>query len=55
VTRPAHSPWCLDEEGVLDHCVCGLDMHADMFDPDAYNPDDREPMGGDPWWREDQE
>lgn len=63
-----HSALCLDEDGVLDGCVCGLDDRpvaeplegqmdlAELWFGDRYrdyDPDDREPMAGDPYWRED--
>lgn len=48
-TDPRHDQACHDDEGVLDGCVCGLDDHTPT---DTYDPDDHEPMGGDPYWAE---
>lgn len=45
-----HSDMCTDDDGVLDACVCGLDNVPAGEPVDEYDPDDREPMGGDPYW-----
>lgn len=47
---PRHDTRCLDEDGVLDLCVCGLTDPHPIYD--TYDPDDREPMAGDPYWQE---
>lgn len=44
---PRHDARCVDEDGTVDDCICGLDPFGA---PDTYHPDDREPMGGDPYW-----
>lgn len=48
-TTRRHDIGCVDDEGVPDLCVCGLDT-PDLAD--RYNPDDREPAGGDPYWQD---
>lgn len=48
-----HDRGCLDEEGVLDHCICGHDDPAPTYD--TYNPDDHEPMAGDPYWSQEED
>lgn len=46
--RLHHDRACLDEEGVVDDCRCGLTDPEPFYD--TYDPDDHEPMGGDSYW-----
>lgn len=43
---PRHRPLCTDDDGHLE-CVCGQPEPAPA---DAYDHDDHDPMGGDPYW-----
>jgi hypothetical protein len=47
-----HLARCYADDGELE-CVCGLTQHLERLDD--YNPDDYLPMGGDPYWAEDQD
>lgn len=46
---PRHDIRCLDDDGVLDLCVCGLNIPGEPAD--TYCPDDRELPN--PYWTED--
>lgn len=45
-----HAPYC-DDDLCAGECQPEPDQ-ADAVYADRYDPDDGEPMGGDPWWRE---